>query len=504
MSDKNYIKKIIPVIIVVFWLVMTGMLINRELIAKNRISAYRPFLSADTLFSDQWLGIYFNNSPMGFVHTTLEPYVIDKGVPGYLISNRTYLEFLVLNKRNKVWFNADTVLDSGYKLHNFKFELNSGPHTMSVKGNVQRDNMLTLEIDSQGTRSTKKVVLAQKEGVMFAGIMSPFNSFGELKVGAKYHVSMLNPFSLELEPLDIEVSAKEILGYQGNDIEVFLVKSIYRGMEQKSWVNAQGEILKEETAMGWVLLKEDDTVADKIYRNIAKTDLELMALVSVASNIILPENSLSYLKIAIFNTGTGFDLENQRQKVIEADDAQDKKIIEIKKDIVLPAGLLALPIEEKGEFRLAEDFIQSDEKIIKEQARKIIKDETDGFSAAKLINKWVFKNINKVPVVSIPSALDVLKTREGDCNEHTALFCALARAAGIPAKVNVGLAYTGGRFFYHSWPSVYVGQWIDMDPTFGQDIADAGHIKLIEGDLNRQLDIIKVLGKIKLEVIDYK
>ncbi len=54
------------------------------------------------------------------------------------------------------------------------------------------------------------------------------------------------------------------------------------------------------------------------------------------------------------------------------------------------------------------------------------------------------------------------------------------------------------------WPVVYVGEWIDMDPTFGQDIADAAHIKLLEGDINRQLDIVKVLSKIKLEVIEQR
>jgi hypothetical protein len=67
--------------------------------------------------------------------------------------------------------------------------------------------------------------------------------------------------------------------------------------------------------------------------------------------------------------------------------------------------------------------------------------------------------------------------------------------------MNVGLAYANGRFYYHAWPSVYVGEWVDMDPTFGQNIVDVAHIRLIEGDLSKQLDIIKLLGCISLEVI---
>jgi hypothetical protein len=34
--------------------------------------------------------------------------------------------------------------------------------------------------------------------------------------------------------------------------------------------------------------------------------------------------------------------------------------------------------------------------------------------------------------------------------------------------------------------------------------ADATHVKLVEGGLNRQVDIIGLIGKIKLEVVDYR
>ena len=40
--------------------------------------------------------------------------------------------------------------------------------------------------------------------------------------------------------------------------------------------------------------------------------------------------------------------------------------------------------------------------------------------------------LEKKPTVSLPSALEVLRTRVGDCNEHTALYVAMARAAGHP------------------------------------------------------------------------
>ena len=93
---------------------------------------------------------------------------------------------------------------------------------------------------------------------------------------------------------------------------------------------------------------------------------------------------------------------------------------------------------------------------------------------------------------------------EGDCNEHTVLFTALSRSAGIPTKMIAGLVYLDGTFYYHAWPRVYVGKWIDMDPTLGQEIADATHIGLLEGGLKEQIELVKIIGDLKIEVIEYR
>ena len=42
-----------------------------------------------------------------------------------------------------------------------------------------------------------------------------------------------------------------------------------------------------------------------------------------------------------------------------------------------------------------------------------------------------------------------------------------------------------------------------VDPTFGQFSADATHIKLAEGDLDRQVEIMGYVGRLKLKLIDH-
>jgi hypothetical protein len=110
--------------------------------------------------------------------------------------------------------------------------------------------------------------------------------------------------------------------------------------------------------------------------------------------------------------------------------------------------------------------------------------------------------------VSLPSAREVLRTKVGDCNEHTALYVAMARSIGLPARIAVGLAYTRGAFYYHAWPEVYVdegggrGLWLPADPTFNEFPADAMHVRLLRGGLDKQAAILPLIGKLKMDILD--
>jgi hypothetical protein len=62
--------------------------------------------------------------------------------------------------------------------------------------------------------------------------------------------------------------------------------------------------------------------------------------------------------------------------------------------------------------------------------------------------------------------------------------------------------YYEDRFYYHAWNEIYIGEWVAVDSTYGQLPADATHIKLIEGDMAKSGEILKVVGKINIEIID--
>jgi transglutaminase-like putative cysteine protease len=155
-------------------------------------------------------------------------------------------------------------------------------------------------------------------------------------------------------------------------------------------------------------------------------------------------------------------------------------------------------------FLRPEALIQSDHERIRSLVHFILGESPrlTPLDKARLLTEWVHRHIEKRPVVSLPDALSTLANRMGDCNEHAVLLAALARAAGIPARVEAGLVYLQGKFYYHAWNLLFIGRWVTADALFGQLPADATHIRLVTGSVQQQADLMGVIGNITIEILD--
>ena len=177
----------------------------------------------------------------------------------------------------------------------------------------------------------------------------------------------------------------------------------------------------------------------------------------------------------------------------------------VQREVNRPARSALLPLQLAENPSLLEETsqIQSRHPMIRALMREVVASETDAWRAALRINHWVYQNMEKV-LVDAFTALDALHDRKGECQSHTNLFTAIARAAGIPTKVVNGLVYSNEfkGFVYHAWPEVWVGEWRALDPTFGQDRVDATHIKLSEGNNEGALKLTEFIGIVGIKIIE--
>ena len=320
-----------------------------------------------------------------------------------------------------------------------------------------------------------------------------------LPIGKTIEFPLFEPTSMSMQTTTYEILDKENLTIDDIDYAATKVKFTLGQLQSTMWLDEMGRTLKEEMPGGMMAIRESKEKALQLDgSDDAPADLLVSYAVPADKEIPNPRQ-ITYCRLQLSNIELPSGLEGDMQKVlhktpiiVEINSPQEKDLINANTD------------NYSAEYLEASIMIQSDNEEIIKQAQKIIGDTNNAWEKAQLLNEWVFENLNKIPTFSIPSALDILKNRSGDCNEHTTLYVALARAVDIPSRIAVGVVYLDGSFYYHAWPEIWLNNsWIPLEPTFGQSIADATHLRLASGGLDKQIELLNIMGKMQIKIINF-
>ncbi|HEY2963910.1 MAG TPA: transglutaminase domain-containing protein [Pyrinomonadaceae bacterium] len=218
---------------------------------------------------------------------------------------------------------------------------------------------------------------------------------------------------------------------------------------------------------------------------------------------ITDQNRLSSLVLRVHAKAPG-PIDNIKDDIKSATQAvEQKSATELRLTVAARrAGTeksVQLPVKdpEFGPYLKATSEFAADKKEVIDKAREIAGKDRDAWNVALKLAEWTNKNLEWKLVVSA-DPVQTLATREADCSEFSALFVAMARSLGLPARTVSGLAYTGTTFGAHAWVEVWAGRWIELDPTFGTSFVDATHIR----DTNNALVTSVALNLIDLEVLE--
>lgn len=498
MANRNLGRRILAWSTIGFWLVMIGLLIQREYVTSSFAPHVElaPALSlepGETIEAEEtWMGIYFQGSKVGWLHHTCEP---EDG--GYVVREESLTHLKMMDTPQKIWVATTCRTDSAFALTSFIFRMRSDVVSMEVLGEVE-GKTVNLRIDSAG-KTQEKVLHLRRPPYLFLNLRPYLVSDG-LETGKSFRVPVVLPSTLSQADAVLTVEGEEEIRVDGETREAFRIRVSYAGMEATSWYDREGRVLKEVGPMGLTMMRE---AAGQARRGLMKGDeaVDITASTMVSVNRRLPDpRRLGYLRVLLEGIDpSGFEIEGGRQRLQGA-------TLEIVKEDMISLPKLSIPFggDAFADFLEATPFIQSDDERIQRLAREIVGGERGAAAAARLLMGWVYGNLEKRPTVSLPSALEVLEDRAGDCNEHATLMAALARAAGLPARLVVGVVYTGDGFYYHAWNEVWVGDWVSLDPAMSQFPADATHVKFIDGGLEEQMRMARVIGRLSMEILEYR
>jgi transglutaminase-like putative cysteine protease len=484
--------------VLIAWVAVMAVLINRTYIQAapanlaTDLARYGP--------TAVWRGVYYRGEKIGF--TVSQTVRTDDG---FELQEDGRLQMLLFGQDSAATLHTMARVDERFALKSFEFSLDPGTGAIQVHGNVEdgtASHILNISITSAGGTRTERRELPEAP-VMALNLSRVLASRG-ITPGAGYQWTVFDPATLRNAAVEVKVGRREVVRLSDTVVPAFRVDMTFQGLHTTSWVTDTGDVVKEESPLGLVTVREtaDRAQGMGIPGRVQADLLKMSAVVPQRPLRIDDSRDVRRLRINL----EGVDLANPDLSGVGQ--TAGAGAIEIQDAKLLRAG----PADPEARRYLdPEALIESDAPEIVAEAEFAVRDVHGDRARVEQLTRYVNALLDKKPTVSLPSAREVLRTKVGDCNEHTALYVAMARALGIPARIAVGLVYVRGitgAFYYHAWPEVYIdegggrGLWLPVDPTLNQFPADATHVRLARGGLEKQAAILPLIGRLKLTVLD--
>jgi len=508
-------KRVVGTAIVLVWIGMVGW--------KARDEYFQPELArlAEAALSLA-PGINFYSLTMGDRTIGQATSRLDTLPDGFELEDFMNLELPALGQTGLAVARTRVKLSPSLVMESFSFTLDSEVGRFEASGMLRPDTTLEVRIVSAGSEQNLSFRLSQPP--IMSNVVPIRVAMGEgLEVGKTVRLPVFDPTSLSTRTVEVRilehdtlfVTDSAALGPDGrwspartDSVPAWRITEEFGGVRVESWVDEDGRILQASSAMGFSMRKTEYELARQ-----AQEDARLTSSSPIDDDVILStavQSNVDFADVTQFDelrfrlTGVdleGFQLDGGRQTL-----RGDTLIIRREGwDGLDPGYRLPYAFMDLREALEPEPLIQSDDPRILRRAREITARRAqwsqDPKQVARQLTTAVYNMVDKSVTFSVPNAVQVLETLRGDCNEHTVLYVAMARSLGLPARTAVGLVYVNGAFFYHAWPEVWLDEWVAVDPTFGQYPADASHIRFVIGGLAQQVEIVRLIGNLDIEVL---
>ena len=320
------------------------------------------------------------------------------------------------------------------------------------------------------------------------------------QIGDRIEFSNLNTDTLKIDNATAKILAISDAMANGIKITYYtIVTNFAEGIELVSVYGADGMPYTISLGKFFEFRLEPEALAVKIDK---PTDLFFLNLVRIHTALGNPKKVVR-LKLGV-DKASGALISEAPGQTVEPDLANERYIVtnapggdpqitatsdETQKNL---AATTEIPINHPKVVRLAKEAVSGADTTAEKVARLV-----------RFVQLYIEDDLSAEPL----TLLDVIVRRKGDCSEHALLFTALARALGIPCRRVVGLVYGGDTlraFSPHAWNEVVVnGQWIPVDPTWGQTTIDATHLRF-PASVNEWYQVLGTVPTMKITVVDFE
>jgi hypothetical protein len=387
----------------------------------------------------------------------------------------------------------------------------------TMTGTISQDGIVNVTSSTGQLKQTK--MFNWPEGALMAEGLRLLQEKKGLAEGTEYSAKVFSPSMLQAVETKIKIGPKkevELPEKKATLTEVTSITNMFMAgnVESISYVDDELNAMKTQTSL--MGMKLEMVACSKEYALSETPPADFMNKAFVSSPKPLPGiGAAKLVRYRIRPTEDAKDFkipsdDNQKTKTTE-----DGTVLVIVKPAPMPnrarIGYRGRDPEVLEALK-PNRFIQSDDEKIIKLSKKAIGETNNASEAARRIESFVANYVENTSLsVGYASASEVADSKEGDCTEFAVLTAALCRAAGIPARIAVGVAYVDEFMGYqnvfggHAWTEAYIGnRWVGLDSAFkagGYGGYDAGHITLAEGsgELEDYFSLLFNIGQFEIE-----
>jgi len=453
---------------------------------------------------------------VGFASTTVDTLIDSIRVEDLLV-----LDEAALGRVHRSSARSTAVLTRALRLRSVETDIDADGRSFAARGTVSDDTLFRLTLRSAHDSETVRWALARP--VVVPSLLALRLAFGgELRPGNTYSARLFDPVLLAERDVSARVGTESTfvvadsaeydstamawVPVRFDTVRAFAVDEDGAGGRTRRWVDAQGRLVRAEHPGGLVVQRSAFEIAYENFRHRDTTALvrasadppagAVVPLTLLAAGVSPPGAVATFrvrvtgLPLAAVGVGSG--------TVTRRGDT-----LEVRRPDLAAQPRRMLPLADSGlaAWLGTEPLIATDDPRIIAQARQIVGRERNAQRVVELLVAWVHREVRAAPGSPLPGAVAALAGRRGDCGDQAALLVGLARAAGIPARPVAGLLYAGGRFYYHAWAELYIGEWVAADPVTGDFPAGAARIGLMIGGFARHAELAPLAGQLVLEVL---
>jgi hypothetical protein len=417
----------------------------------------------------------------------LSSLTIDTLADGIRVTERLDLTIPQADGTRRVLATADAELSLDLRLRHFTTTWAGTAERLQAAGRMEGDSILIIETTDSAGAVPERVRIPVR-GVLTTSAAAPLRvAFGRgLTTGTSLRVMVLDPLRLALRPVTLSVAAESVFVVPDSasmdpttgewsparldTVPAWhLVEDDGRGAR---WVDAAGYPVVASTVEGLALERSAFEIVNSSYRD-DRADSAWTA------HGILPRGSLrrapARSSLTALVADSGF--------VLTGDGEIGGGPRRWNGDTLAPTGTASADeLPPNRAETMPGPFVPSADPRIGAQARRIVASINGRGASAAALAEWVSETLTLDP--DGPSgALAAFTEHRGTAVAHAALFVAMARAVGLPARIVGGVvAAPDGRWYRHTWAEVYVERrWIAADPAYARYPADASYLRLSAG-----------------------